>query len=829
MKKKFLWFPIFISLSVTTLFPSCVSVKTVDEIIIGGAILAAGGILSLFTKNDDKKQDKVSSNESKQEVKKTQESTESKNKEYYIFNVTLENYKEKFAEKEFGQKFDNVINVSGNYNEVTFKDMVKLLKNTKNLVLDLSNITGMTKIPDEAFSNYYELKKVVLPTSLENISKKAFFRCEKLESLNIPENVSVIGPYALWNASKLESIIIPKNVSIIEERTFAECKNLASVEIKGNIEIIKESAFSDCENLKTVKFNGYVKNIDGYAFFDCKALKSINLKEGLEKIGDRAFVNCKELTSLKLPSTVKILGPRFIHGCSKLTKITLPKSLDMKSSSSELIYENEHIKEIVLEEGIKTCDVYFHRCVNLEKISIPSTLTPNEYGNFHDFTGCSKLKFKVSPNSKTFSTIKNGSILVSKDKKKMYAWPSASGKIKIPDEIELYQDYLFSGNEKIEEITSSKNITRYESFNCKGVKKFIIPEGVKEIDNLDVLSFENLEIFQIPSTLTFIGHKGTAKYDPDVIKIPTFDSQKVKFKVGKENQLFTTIKDGSVIVSKDKKVLYSYPSATGDITISDGITTIANDAFKGANIQTLVLDESVTEVGKHAFAFSKVKTVKILSKQVHFQYEAFADCINLETVEIKGDVIGTPEYGLWPGSAIFARCNNLKDIKFNGTVASIDESFAHCINLTQFSIPEGVERIAMETFTNCENLIYFDVSKNKNFKTSENGSKLMSADGKCLIFWPKASGNVVVPAGVEYLYTEVFSTCKNPITTITLPKSLKGIGGSHDPCALSYIMDSLKHIYFEGTKEQWKSIITNMNPFTSRELQEIPTTYNYKK
>lgn len=827
MKKKFLWFPIFISLSITTLFPSCVSVKTVDEILIGGAILAAGGILSLFTKNDDKKQDKVSSNESKQEVKKTQESTESKNKEYYIFNVTLENYKEKFAEKEFGQKFDNVINVSGNYNEVTFKDMVKLLKNTKNLVLDLSNITGMTKIPDEAFLNYYELKKVVLPTSLENISKKAFFCCEKLESLNIPENVSVIGPHA-FVASKLESIIIPKNVSIIED-SFCQCKNLASVEIKGNIEIIKESAFYGCENLKTVKFNGYVKNIDGYAFLDCKALKSINLKEGLEKIGDSAFVNCKELTSLKLPSTVKILGSRFIHGCSKITKITLPKSLDMKSSSSELIYKNEHIKEIVLEEGIKTFDVNIYGCVNLEKISIPSTLTPNEYGNFHDFTGCSKLKFKVSPNSKTFSTMKNGSILVSKDKKKMYAWPSASGKIKIPDEIELYQAYLFSGNEKIEEITSSKNITQYESFNCKGVKKFIIPEGVKEIDNLDVLYFENLEIFQIPSTLTFIGHKGTAKYDPDVIKIPTFDSQKVKFKVGKENQLFTTIKDGSVIVSKDKKVLYSYPSATGDITISDGITTIANDAFKGANIQTLVLDESVTEVGEHAFAFSKVKTVKILSKQVHFQYEAFADCINLETVEIKGDVIGTPEYGLWPGSAIFARCNNLKDIKFNGTVASIDESFADCINLTQFSIPEGVERIAMETFTNCENLIYFDVSKNKNFKTSENGSKLMSADGKCLIFWPKASGNVVVPAGVEYLYTEVFSTCKNPITTITLPKSLKGIGGSHDPCALSYIRDSLKHIYFEGTKEQWKDIITNMNPFTSRDMQEIPTTYNYKK
>lgn len=829
MKKKFLWFPIFISLSVTTLFPSCVSVKTVDEIIIGGAILAAGGILSLFTKNDDKKQDKVSSNESKQEVKKTQEITESKNKEYYIFNVTLENYKEKFAEKEFGQKFDNVINVSGNYNEVTFKDMVKLLQNTKNLVLDLSNITGMTKIPDGAFSNYYELKKVVLPTSLENISKNAFCRCEKLESLNIPENVSVIGPYAFWNAPKLESIIIPKNVSIIEERTFYECKNLASVEIKGNIEIIKESAFYGCENLKTVKFNGYVKNIDGYAFEDCKALKSINLKEGLEKIGNRTFENCKELTSLKLPSTVKILGSQFIHGCSKLTKITLPKSLDMKSSSSELIYKNEHIKEIVLEEGIKTFDVNIYGCVNLEKISIPSTLTPNEYGNFHDFTECSKLKFKVSPNSKTFSTMKNGSILVSKDKKKMYAWPSASGKIKIPDEIELYQAYLFSGNEKIEEITSSKNITQYERFDCKGVKKFIIPEGVKEIDNLDVLSFENLEIFQIPSTLTFIGHKGTAKYDPDVIKIPTFNSQKVKFKVGKENQLFTTIKDGSVIVSKDKKVLYSYLSATGDITISDGITTIANDAFKGANIQTLVLDESVTEVAEHAFAFSKVKTVKILSKQVHFQYEAFADCTNLETVEIKGDVIGNPEYGLWRGRAIFARCNNLKDIKFNGTVALIDESFADCINLTQFSIPEGVERIAMETFTNCENLIYFDVSKNKNFKTSENGSKLMSADGKCLIFWPKASGNVVVPAGVEYLYTEVFSTCKNPITTITLPKSLKGIGGRHDPCALSYIMDSLKHIYFEGTKEQWKDIITNMNPFTSRDMQEIPTTYNYKK
>jgi len=275
----------------------------------------------------------------------------------------------------------------------------------------------------------------------------------------------------------------------------------------------------------------------------------------------------------------------------------------------------------------------------------------------------------------------------------------------------------------------------------------------------------------------------------------------------KDNPLFSTSKDGAMLFSKDKKKLYSYPSATGDI----------------------ILPNTITIIGNQAFTPSKVKTLTITSKEIRIQSEAFARCETLESVTVQGDVIAERDnFGYSFDTRIFTGCTNLKEINFEGSVSSIDQSFEGCKNLTRFSIPKGITHIAMETFTNCEN-ITFDVSKNNNFITSEDGTKLMSADGKCLIFWTSASGDVIIPDGVEELYTEVFSTCKNPVTSITLPKSLKDMGGHYDPCALSYLWPNLKKINFAGTKEQWESILNNMNPFTRVDMQRIPTTYNYKK
>jgi len=1006
MKKIFLWIPVFFSLSLSTLFSGCVSLKTIDEILIGGAVLAVGGVLSLFKKKDKKKQEtppreNKQQTKSKEEVKESKTTTIAKDSKYYIFNVTFDNFKEKFTEKEFSENtFDNVINVSGNYNEELFRSMIQFLQDKKRLVVNLSNVQNITQLPEDAFLNCYTLKKVVLPSTINAIGKGTFYCCKNLESIELPENVTYIGEVAFLGCekitaitipenvthigksafyeckklseitlgknistiedaaffncfnikkitilgnitsigdsifyecnsvkkviiesdelfteesfcniikqlkrvgknvgydldiskiknitklpeqifedhrnintillpqtieiigkkafancdsltyiqlpqtitkieedafakcyslqgielsenitsikkgtfnycSKLEKVVIPKNVTTIGDYAFWHCESLLSLEIKGNLESIEKSAFENCSALETITLGGRVKNIGDCAFFDCKKLKQLSLATGTESIGLGAFKGCTELESLKLPNTLKTIGNCFIDDCPKMTTITLPNSLDIPEIDAiEWFYKNKYIKEIVLEEGITSFFMNSTECSSLERIVIPSTLTPNRYGNFGTFNDSPLLKFDVSSNNKNFSTMQDGAILLSKDKKKIYAWPSASGKIKIPDEVENFDWLIFYKNKNIEEITFSKNMEHYTDLSCEGVKTLIIPEGVKEIISVGNFNCENLELLQIPSTLTFMGRK--EKYSPSVIQIPTCTSSKLKFKVAKDNPLFSTSKDGAMLFSKDKKKLYSYPSATGDI----------------------ILPNTITIIGNQAFTPSKVKTLTITSKEIRIQSEAFARCETLESVTVQGDVIAERDnFGYSFDTRIFTGCTNLKEINFEGSVSSIDQSFEGCKNLTRFSIPKGITHIAMETFTNCEN-ITFDVSKNNNFITSEDGTKLMSADGKCLIFWTSASGDVIIPDGVEELYTEVFSTCKNPVTSITLPKSLKDMGGHYDPCALSYLWPNLKKINFAGTKEQWESILNNMNPFTRVDMQRIPTTYNYKK
>ena len=125
---------------------------------------------------------------------------------------------------------------------------------------------------------------------------------------------------------------------------------------------------------------------------------------------------------------------------------------------------------------------------------------------------------------------------------------------------------------------------------CRALKRIELPEGLIEIESGVFQCCTQFERLVIPSSVTKIA-EGFA---------PLCDSLK-EIKVEEGNRFYTS-KDG-VLFTKDIKTLVCVPGGyTGwKYTISDGITRVGSSALNGCKIEVVVIPESVSVIGEHAF------------------------------------------------------------------------------------------------------------------------------------------------------------------------------------------------------------------------------------
>jgi hypothetical protein len=132
--------------------------------------------------------------------------------------------------------------------------------------------------------------------------------------------------------------------------------------------------------------------------------------------------------------------------------------------------------------------------------------------------------------------------------------------------------------------------------------------------------------------------------------------------VADENENYSS-EDG-ILYNKDKTELIAYPSANGNLYLSENITTIGEWAFGYCpNLESVVIPESVIDLGQ----------------------SAFNDCRNLQTVEIRGNISIIK-------SGTFCNCKSLQNITIPATVTRIErEAFYGCSNLSSvtFEDPNG--------------------------------------------------------------------------------------------------------------------------------------------
>ena len=200
------------------------------------------------------------------------------------------------------------------------------------------------------------------------------------------------------------------------------------------------------------------------------------------------------------------------------------------------------------------------------------------------------------------------------------------------------------------------------------------------------------------------------------------------------------------MVSGNTAYVTDSPNASGNVVITntyDGypVTSIGDDAFESSGITSVIIPNSVTNIGE----------------------QAFAGCYSLTSVTIPDSVTSI-------GVGAFFKCYDLTSVTIPNSVTSIGESaFLRCFSLTNITV-------------NATNSYYASL-----------GGVLFDKSLDTLVEFPVGlAGSYAIPNSVTSISGSAFGFCSG-LTSVTIPNSVTSIGDY--AFSQGY---SLTKVYFTG-------------------------------
>lgn len=239
---------------------------------------------------------------------------------------------------------------------------------------------------------------------------------------------------------------------------------------------------------------------------------------------------------------------------------------------------------------------------------------------------------------------------------------------------------------------------------------------------------------------------------------------------------------------------WSFDSSTGTLTISG--SGAMNDYEYGDypwmdyrdSIQTIVIGDQITQIGRYAFTGTACSTIKFGKNVRSIGERAFLECRNLN-----GDLT-LPDSVQTIGAGAFQGCEKLSgDLTIPDSVQTIgDSAFEFCTGLNgtltlgknlrtigkkafsgcaftgSLTIPEGITEIAIGTFSS---------SRSSGMFTGKlTLPSTLKTIGASAFSYTDFSGELLIPDGVTSIGANAFKECDGFGGTLSLPDSVKTVG-----------------------------------------------------
>jgi len=266
--------------------------------------------------------------------------------------------------------------------------------------------------------------------------------------------------------------------------------------------------------------------------------------------------------------------------------------------------------------------------------------------------------------------------------------------ISIPSTVVSIGESAFDGCSSLKEVTvdeANENFTSIDGvlYN-KAITEIIVlpagftgdyvmPETVESI-NFDIFGSLQLSSITINSKIEEINIWGL-KYSKTIKAV----------NVSPENPAYSSV-DG-VLFNKDKTTLLYCPyGKTGNYTIPECVTIIAEDAFYCSSLTSITVGGNVKKILDSAFSFSTLSSIILEEGIEYIGNNVFRCCINLSDVKIPSGV-------KYLGSA-FNECYYLKNVEIGDNIGKISYSlFNEVEGLETLTLGNNYEEVSESTFS----------------------------------------------------------------------------------------------------------------------------------
>lgn len=149
---------------------------------------------------------------------------------------------------------------------------------------------------------------------------------------------------------------------------------------------------------------------------------------------------------------------------------------------------------------------------------------------------------------------------------------------------------------------------------------------------------------------------------------------------------------------KENTTVYVNNKIIEDLIISEPVDSIQSCVFYNFKCKSVNLTDYVKHVGTMAFSNSSLSTLIIGNGIENVGNSAFANCINLSSVEFGKNIKKI-------GDGAFARCSNLSSVKLDNNLKIIgNAAFYGCSSIKDIIIPSNVKVIGSMAFYRCNSL-----------------------------------------------------------------------------------------------------------------------------